>query len=82
MQVWDHIMPAWMESISQEIQEEDLSQLQDILCSLFDIDMCPLPFSSDKMFHFIAIKFKSTQAKEQEKALLWLQVCILLLASH
>ncbi|XP_041469783.1 protein unc-79 homolog [Lytechinus variegatus] len=73
-EVWDHIMPAWMESISQEITEEDLPQLQDILCKLFDIDMCPLPFSSDKMFHFIAIKFKSSQAKEQEKALLWLQV--------
>ncbi|XP_072170179.1 protein unc-79 homolog [Diadema setosum] len=73
-EVWDHIMPAWMESICQEIQEEDLNQLQDILCKLFDIDMCPLPFSSDKMFHFIAIKFKSSQAKDQEKALLWLQI--------
>ena len=76
-------MPAWMEAISQEIHEEDLVQLQDILCKLFDIDMCPLPFSSDKIFHFIAVKFKTSQANEQEKALLWLQaITILFFSSH
>ena len=40
----------------------------------FDIDMCPLPFMLDKMYHFVEVRFSDTSAYVQEQALQWLQV--------
>lgn len=68
------MMPTWMDAICTDIDEKDLPQLQEVLCKLFDIDISPLPFSTEKTFEFVACKFKETPAKTQEKALLWLQV--------
>ncbi|KAJ8039382.1 Protein unc-79-like [Holothuria leucospilota] len=73
-EVWHEMMPTWMDAICTDIDEKDLPQLQEVLCKLFDIDISPLPFSTEKTFEFVACKFKETPAKTQEKALLWLQV--------
>ena len=40
----------------------------------FDIDMCPLPFMLDKMYHFVEVRFGDSSAYVQEQALQWLQV--------
>ncbi|XP_022099411.1 protein unc-79 homolog isoform X2 [Acanthaster planci] len=73
-EVWDYIMPHWMECICCDIPDEELSQLQDVLCRLFDVDMSPLPFSTEKLFNFVACRFRGMAANDQEKALLWLQI--------
>ena len=67
-------MPHWMESICTDVAEEDVVQLQDVICKLLDVDMCPLPFPPDKLYNFVSCKFKNTKVQEMEKALLWLQV--------
>jgi hypothetical protein len=36
--------------------------------------MSPLPFSVEKMYHFITERFEGTEAAVQEQNLLWLQV--------
>lgn len=40
----------------------------------FDIDMCPLPFTLEKMYSFISDRFTDPSAYVQEQALQWLQV--------
>ncbi|XP_033647940.1 protein unc-79 homolog [Asterias rubens] len=73
-EVWDYIMPHWMECICNDIPDEEIPQLQDVLCRLFDVDMSPLPFSTEKLFNFVACRFRGMAANDQEKALLWLQI--------
>ena len=40
----------------------------------FDIEMSPLPFLLDKMYHFIAERFESPDQQIQEQGLQWLQI--------
>ena len=41
----------------------------------FDIDMSPLSFGADHLYHFISERFEGTSAPVQEQCLEWLQVC-------
>lgn len=41
---------------------------------MFDIELCPLPFSMEEMFGFISCRFSGYPASVQEQALLWLHV--------
>lgn len=43
---------------------------------MFDIELCPLPFSLEEMFGFISCRFTGYPASEQEQALLWLHVSL------
>ncbi|XP_033097176.1 protein unc-79 homolog [Anneissia japonica] len=72
-EVWDSIMPLWMEAIHKNISYDDLSQLQEILCKLFSTDI-PLPFSNDKVFHFISVNFKGPSTAQMFQSLQWLQI--------
>lgn len=45
-----------------------------IFSKVFDVDMCPLSFDKELVFHFISEKFENTSASVQEQALLWLQI--------
>jgi len=40
----------------------------------FDIDMSPLPFNSEKVYHFFMERFENTGTSVQEQNLAWLQV--------
>jgi len=40
----------------------------------FDIDMSPLSFGADHLYHFISERFEGTSASVQEQCLEWLQV--------
>ena len=40
----------------------------------FDIDMSPLPFGADKVYHFFIERFENTGTSVQEQNLAWLQV--------
>ncbi|XP_041355146.1 protein unc-79 homolog isoform X3 [Gigantopelta aegis] len=73
-EIWDYVMPYWLEAIRTEIPEEDLHELKVLLSKAFDIDMCPLPFTLDKMYHFVSDRFADSSACVQEQALQWLQI--------
>lgn len=51
-----------------------------IICTIclnskaFDIDMCPLPFTLEKMYNFVSNRFEDPSASVQEQVLQWLQV--------
>lgn len=49
-----------------------------LFCSkMFDIELCPLPFSMEEMFGFISCRFTGYPSSVQEQALLWLHVSVL-----
>ncbi|XP_078675260.1 protein unc-79 homolog isoform X2 [Branchiostoma floridae x Branchiostoma belcheri] len=73
-QVWDSVMPYWFEAILTEVEQDDLKELNVMLCKLFDIYMGTLPFSIEKMFAFIGRMFVNATLEVIEQGLLWLQL--------
>ncbi|XP_069772299.1 protein unc-79 homolog isoform X2 [Narcine bancroftii] len=72
--VWESIMPEWLESIRTEVPDKQLKEFKEVLSKMFDIELCPLPFSLEEMFGFISCRFTGYPASVQEQALLWLHV--------
>ncbi|XP_060067575.1 protein unc-79 homolog isoform X2 [Ylistrum balloti] len=76
-EIWDYVMPYWLEAIRTEVPTEDLHELKVLLSKAFDIQLCPLPFTPDspeKILQFISDRFTDTSAYVQEQALQWLQI--------
>lgn len=67
-------MPHWMEAITNDVPEKELSELKIVLSKILDAEMSPLGFDAITMYHFVAIRFEKTTAKVQQQALHWLQV--------
>ncbi|KAG0705547.1 Protein unc-79 [Chionoecetes opilio] len=74
LQVWDKVMPHWMEAIHNEIPEEERDELKITLSKLLDFDMSPLGFDAPQMYQFITLRFIKTSANVQEQTLSWLQI--------
>ncbi|ERL94236.1 hypothetical protein D910_11517, partial [Dendroctonus ponderosae] len=77
-EIWDYIMPHWMEATVDGVPEKDLAELKIILSKILDPDMSPLGFDAKKMYQFVATRFLKTNAKVQQQALKWLQTLTLL----
>ncbi|CAH1277722.1 UNC79 [Branchiostoma lanceolatum] len=73
-QVWDSVMPYWFEAILTEVEDDDLKELNVMLCKLFDIYMGTLPFSIEKMFAFVGRMFVNATLDVIEQGLIWLQL--------
>ncbi|XP_015191031.1 PREDICTED: protein unc-79 homolog isoform X6 [Polistes dominula] len=76
--VWDYVMPHWMEAMVNDVPEHELHELKMILCKILDPDMSPLGFDAKKMYNFVAKRFVNTSPKVQEQALNWLQTLTML----
>ncbi|XP_034177759.2 UNC-79 domain-containing protein [Osmia lignaria lignaria] len=76
--VWDYVMPHWMEAMVNDVPEYELHELKMILRKILDRDMSPLGFDAKKMYNFVAKRFVNTCAKVQEQALNWLQTLTML----
>ncbi|CAK6957007.1 protein unc-79 homolog isoform X2 [Scomber scombrus] len=72
--LWECFMPEWLESIRTEVPDHQLKEFREVLSKMFDIELCPLPFSMEEMFGFISCRFSGYPASVQEQALLWLHV--------
>ncbi|XP_076833951.1 protein unc-79 homolog isoform X2 [Brachyhypopomus gauderio] len=72
--LWECFMPEWLEAIRTEVPDSQLKEFREVLSKMFDIELCPLPFSMEEMFGFISCRFTGYPASVQEQALLWLHV--------
>ncbi|XP_034153384.1 protein unc-79 homolog isoform X5 [Esox lucius] len=72
--LWECFMPEWLEAIRTEVPDQQLKEFREVLSKMFDIELCPLPFSMEEMFGFISCRFSGYPASVQEQALLWLHV--------
>ncbi|RZF46360.1 hypothetical protein LSTR_LSTR011144 [Laodelphax striatellus] len=72
--MWDDVMPHWLEAIVKDVPEKELPELKMLLSKILDPDMSPLGFDVKKLYQFVSIRFKQTTPKVQEQALNWLQV--------
>lgn len=77
-EIWDYVMPHWMEAVVNDVPEKELSELKIILSKILDTDMSPLGFDAQKMYHFVMVRFEKTTSKVQEQALHWLQTLTML----
>lgn len=76
--VWDEIMPYWMECFRHEVPENELSELKILLSKVFDPELSPLGFETKQMYHFISSRFEDTTNTNQEQTLYWLQIITML----
>ncbi|XP_078796404.1 protein unc-79 homolog isoform X8 [Oryzias latipes] len=72
--LWECFIPEWLEAIRTEVPDSQLKEFREVLSKMFDIELCPLPFSMEEMFGFISCRFSGYPASVQEQALLWLHV--------
>ncbi|XP_029807919.1 protein unc-79 homolog isoform X1 [Suricata suricatta] len=72
--VWECVMPEWLEAVRTEVPDNQLKEFREVLSKMFDIELCPLPFSLEEMFGFISCRFTGYPSSVQEQALLWLHV--------
>uniref|UniRef100_A0A4W5RRT1 Unc-79 homolog, NALCN channel complex subunit n=1 Tax=Hucho hucho TaxID=62062 RepID=A0A4W5RRT1_9TELE len=72
--LWECFMQEWLEAIRTEVPDQQLKEFREVLSKMFDIELCPLPFSMEEMFGFISCRFSGYPASVQEQALLWLHV--------
>ncbi|XP_031779809.1 protein unc-79 homolog isoform X4 [Nasonia vitripennis] len=77
-EIWNHVMPHWMEAIVHDVPIHELQELKMTLCKILDPDLSPLGFDASRMYNFVAKRFNNTNAKVQEQALNWLQTLTLL----
>nr|XP_023011875.1 protein unc-79 homolog isoform X2 [Leptinotarsa decemlineata] len=77
-EIWDYVMPHWMEAIVNDVPEKELFELRIVLSKILDSEMGPLGFNAKKMYQFVAYRFQKTSAKVQQQALHWLQTLTLL----
>lgn len=73
-EIWDIVMPHWMEAITNDVPEKELPELKVVLSKILDAEMSPLGFDPKTMYNFVTIRFEKTTAKVQQQALHWLQV--------
>nr|XP_020446643.1 protein unc-79 homolog isoform X3 [Monopterus albus] len=72
--LWECFMPEWLEAIRTEVPDHQLKEFREVLSKMFDIELCPLPFSMEEMFGFISCRFSGYPASVQQQALLWLHL--------
>ncbi|XP_055716676.1 protein unc-79 homolog isoform X6 [Phlebotomus papatasi] len=73
-EIWDFVMPHWMEAITNDVPEKELPELKIVLSKILDPDMSPLGFDAKTMYNFVTIRFEKTTSKVQQQALHWLQI--------
>ncbi|XP_067614407.1 protein unc-79 homolog isoform X4 [Eurosta solidaginis] len=73
-EIWDYVMPHWMEAITNDVSEKELNELKIVLSKILDPEMSPLGFDAKTMYNFVAIRFEKTTAEVQQQALHWLQI--------
>lgn len=69
-EIWETVMPHWMEAITNDVPEKELPELKIVLRKILD----PMHNDATAMYNFITIRFEKTTAKVQMQALHWLQV--------
>lgn len=77
LEIWDHVMPYWLEAIVKDVPEKELWELKLLLSKFLDPDLSILGVEAKKIYQFVAIRFKQTSPRVMEQTLSWLQVGLL-----
>ncbi|KAI1729072.1 cation-channel complex subunit UNC-79 domain-containing protein [Ditylenchus destructor] len=73
-ETWSRVMPHWLQTISQDVDEDDLMELKVLLCKIFEPDLCPLPFEHNKVYEFVAVRLNSGVYDDMLHSLDWLHL--------
>uniref|UniRef100_A0A158R5X9 Protein unc-79 homolog n=1 Tax=Syphacia muris TaxID=451379 RepID=A0A158R5X9_9BILA len=71
---WNEIIPQWLQSICEEVPEDEIFDLKIMLCKIFEPDLCPLAFETEQLYQFIIQRLKEGEQDEIVKALDWLHL--------
>uniref|UniRef100_A0A8D8RWG0 Protein unc-79 homolog n=1 Tax=Cacopsylla melanoneura TaxID=428564 RepID=A0A8D8RWG0_9HEMI len=78
LEIWDQVMPYWLEAIVKDVPEKELCELKLLLSKFLDPDLSILGVEAKKIYQFVAIRFKQTSPRVMEQTLSWLQILTIL----
>lgn len=70
-QVWDQIMPEWMQEIKDNVPVDDISIFKKVLGNLFDLESEVRP---PYAINFIDKRLESSLVKQSQEGLVWVQI--------
>ncbi|XP_067032005.1 protein unc-79 homolog isoform X2 [Acropora muricata] len=73
-EVWDVIMPLWIEAIKADVPPDELGRFKVLLTKIFDPLLSPLQLTPEMTFNFIKKSLESAVPRHQVEALTWLQI--------
>lgn len=73
-EVWDVIMPLWIEAMKADVPPDELGRFKVLLTKIFDPLLSPLQLTPEMTFNFIKKSLESAVPRHQVEALTWLQI--------
>uniref|UniRef100_A0A0N4ZV65 UNC79 n=1 Tax=Parastrongyloides trichosuri TaxID=131310 RepID=A0A0N4ZV65_PARTI len=73
-EAWNTLMPLWLQAMSQDMSDEEINDLKILLCKIFEPDLCPLPFETEKVYGFISDRLENGNKDDILNVLQWLHL--------
>ncbi|GBP28888.1 Protein unc-79 homolog [Eumeta japonica] len=71
-EIWDYIMPHWMEAICTDVPEKELLDLKVVVGKILEPDVM-ISVEDKNIYNFAAMRFQNTEPDIQMSALIWFQ---------
>lgn len=72
LSTWNRLMPQWMQSICDLMEDDDFSEFKILLSKIFEPDLRPLPFNDEQLYQFITDHLITGDEKSISNALDWI----------
>ncbi|XP_048586447.1 protein unc-79 homolog isoform X2 [Nematostella vectensis] len=74
IEVWETVMPLWMDAIKADVPPEDLPKFKVLLCKLFDPLLSPFKWPAEISLGFVKKAVESSNHTQLVQGLSWLQM--------
>ncbi|CEF65747.1 Protein unc-79 homolog [Strongyloides ratti] len=74
LDAWNKLMPLWLQAMCQDISDDEINDLKILLCKIFEPDLCPLPFETEKVYGFMSDRLENGDKDDILNVLQWLHL--------
>uniref|UniRef100_A0A1I7VUI5 Protein unc-79-like protein n=1 Tax=Loa loa TaxID=7209 RepID=A0A1I7VUI5_LOALO len=72
LNTWNRLIPQWMQSICDLMENDDFSEFKILLSKIFEPDLRPLPFNNEQLYQFVTDHLTTGDEKNISNALDWI----------
>ncbi|CAG9530097.1 unnamed protein product [Cercopithifilaria johnstoni] len=76
LNTWNRLIPQWMQSICDLMEDDDFSEFKILLSKIFESDLRPLPFNNEQLYQFITDHLTTGDKRSISNALDWIHVLL------
>uniref|UniRef100_A0A0N5B718 Ubiquitinyl hydrolase 1 n=1 Tax=Strongyloides papillosus TaxID=174720 RepID=A0A0N5B718_STREA len=74
LDAWNKLMPLWLQALCQDMTDDEINDLKILLCKIFEPDLCPLPFETEKVYGFMSDFLENGDKEDILNVLQWLHL--------